>query len=447
MEGTMLHKLSTKTTELVKQKPFTIVLLSILFGIVGAFVDAVIDHLFYYEESLLEVFVPNLSSHEFYMRIMLILTLATFAFLIALLLKRLNKSEEQLKIINENLEEIVDQRTKEFGDLFSQSPFAKALISKDFEILETNNYWNKYFKNDNSLLQGANLIKNKYFTNNKIKENLLALKNELKPVKSESIYFEELDKILTLNIYPITNNKNEIVKIVCSLEDITDQLKRNESDKELEIQRITMKTIFNFIEAERARLANELHDEVGQKLMISKLHLELLKKECSIFPEKFDELIESLQSTNTDIKNIIYALYPSELTNYGLVDAIKSRINNCSKIGGFEVEFNTYGNYKPLNKEKELGIYRICQEAVSNITKHAEAKKVKLNLNFTDKLVMCIIQDNGKGFNLEELPEQNKSYGLISMKERAKILGGSLEIETSPKAGTSVYLEIPINGI
>ena len=83
----MVHKsILTKTTELVKQKPFTIVLLSILFGIAGAFVDAIIDHLFYYEESLFEVFVPNFSSHEFYMRVMLILTLTTFAFLIALLL-------------------------------------------------------------------------------------------------------------------------------------------------------------------------------------------------------------------------------------------------------------------------------------------------------------------------------------------------------------------------
>ncbi|MBK7104909.1 MAG: sensor histidine kinase [Ignavibacteriae bacterium] len=438
-----MHQKLTELLETIKKRPFSIVIISIAFGIVGAFIDAVIDYLFFYEEELLEVFIPNISSHEFYMRVMLIFTLTSFSFLIVFLLKRINKYENQLKTINEHLEEMVIQRTKEFGDLFSQSPFAKALLNKNFEISETNLSWNKYFNFDKSIMTGSNLFDNKYFANLGLENNFLSVRNEIKPFESESIYIEELDKILTLNIYPITNNQNDVEKIVCNLEDITDRIKRYESDKELEINKISMKTIFDILETERARLANELHDEIGQKLMISKLHLELLKKECNIIPEKFDEIIKYLQNTNADIKNIVYALYPPELKKYGLVEAIRSRINNCSKIGNYNLDFRINGNYTQLKKEIELGIYRIFQEAFSNITKHAKANSVKSSITFFEKQILCVIQDDGIGFNLEQTFGESKKYGLISMSERAKILGGNLEIETSLHNGTKIFIELP----
>lgn len=107
---------------------------------------------------------------------------------------------------------MVIQRTKEFGDLFSQSPFAKALLNKNFEISETNLSWNKYFNFDKSIMTGSNLFDNKYFANLGLENNFLSVRNEIKPFESESIYIEELDKILTLNIYPITNNQNDVEK-------------------------------------------------------------------------------------------------------------------------------------------------------------------------------------------------------------------------------------------
>lgn len=434
----------TKITEFVKQKPFIIVLISILFGMVGAFVDAVIDHLFYYDENLLEVLIPNFYSHEFYMRVMLILTLASFALMVAFLIKSINKYQTELKSINENLEQIVDQRTKEFSDLFLQSPYAKALLTKNYEILETNTAWDKFFRNENSTKTGKIFLKSKLFENAKIETSFNYENIEQNKVVSESIYSEELDKALTISIYPITDNQKAIVKLVCNIIDITDSLLRHESDKELEVQKITKKTIFNFLDAERSRLANELHDDIGQKLMISKLHLELLKKEKEITPEKLDETINLIQQTNQDIKNIVYALYPAEIKNYGLINAIRSRLNNCGKLGKFEVVFNVYGKQAKLNKEVELGIYRICQEAFSNITKHSKATKVTFGITFGESMIVCLIEDNGEGFKFDETNIKEKSFGLISMQERANILGGNLEIESSLSKGTKIFLEIPM---
>ncbi len=442
-----MHQKLISLVDVIRRHPSYIFLISILFGIFGAFIDALIDYLFFYEEDLIEVFLPSLDSHEFYMRMMLILTLASFSILIVLLLRRINKYDLQLKTVNEHLEEMVEQRTKEFSDLFMQSTYAKALLSNDFNIIETNHAWNSLFTNVISLRSGSNFFNNKNFDSESVRNNFELVRDEQKSLRNESIYFEELDKILMLSVYPITNTKNEVKKIVCNLEDITDKLKWHESDKELATQKITIKTIFDFIEAERARLSGELHDEVGQKLMISKLQLELLKKECEIFPEKFDEIISLLQNTNADIKKIIYALHPSELKNYGLVKAIQSRLNHCSRIGKFKSDFKTFGKSRRLNNSVELGIYRIFQEALSNITKHSKAANVNIGITFTKNLLACIIEDDGCGFNEEEVfnSKASEKYGFISMKERAKIIGGSLDIESSLNKGSKVYLEVPIS--
>jgi two-component system, NarL family, sensor histidine kinase DegS len=449
MEGNMMirrNNIVTNLVEIIRLHPLYLFLISILFGILGAFVDAVIDYLFFYEVSLLEAFLPKFDSHEFYMRVMLIFTLASFSILVVFLLKRLDKYYMQLRSVNEHLEETISQRAKEFGDLFSQSPIAKALLSKDFEIIDTNEAWNDFFQFDKSLINGANILNNKHFASEGIRQNLLSIRDENKLFKSESLYFEELDKILILSVYAITNNINNVVKIVCNLDDITDKLKLHESDKELEIQKITMKTIIDLIERERARLSSELHDEVGQQLMISKLHLELLKKDCNVFPEKFDEVTNLLQNTSGNIKKILYALHPPELKNYGLVNSIQSRINHCFKIGNFKVDFKTYGKYLPLKEDIELCIYRICQEAFSNIIKHSQASNVLVEINFNSKLITCIIQDDGCGFNIDDASKSNgnKKYGLVSMRERAKILGGTLDIETDQNIGSKIYLEIPL---
>ncbi|MFC2082227.1 ATP-binding protein [Bacteroidota bacterium] len=434
-------------TDLIRKKPFILIILSIMFGIIGASVDTIIDYLFYYEEDFADVLIPNLSSHEFYMRIMLVLTLTIFGLMVSFLLKHLFRFEDELKKTNEKLGKLVAQRTKEFKEIFTQSPYIKAILKPDFVIIDTNPAWAKMFNQSSNFFLNKKLLEISHFKDELISNLLFSVKSSLSPQKSDPLYFDELDKIIIIDVYPITDEDGNLSEIVINLEDITERLRRDEVDKELELQKGAMRTIFQFLEAERKRLAKELHDHIGQKLLLSKVYVELLKEKYTIDSKKFEEIIEILLNTNSEVREIVYSLHPAELENYGLKDAIQSRVNHCSEIGKYNVKIDFFGDYKGINKETELGVFRICQEALSNITKHAQASEVKLEFHMTNNLIIGIIHDNGIGFNTAEKSmkqSQGHSFGLISMRERARILNGNLEIESSSSNGTKIHFEIPI---
>jgi len=568
--------------DILKKNPFLLVLFSILFASFVAFIDALVDYFFYYDETLFEVFLPPIESHEFYMRMMLILTVTLFGFMITFLFRsnlkyqdtlsrneflfktvanytkdweywitpenkvnfispscfeitgftteefvaypdlihsliidedkhifqkhddylknnkeidpiefRIRKKNgeiiwiehacrtiydeegnylgqrgsnrvitkrkiaeqerkklsNELKKTNKWLEENVAQRTKELNDLFAQSPFAKALISIDEVILETNEAWNRIFQSNPEKFNGKHINNFPYFDNKEIKKMIDSSKSHILQQTSNPIYIEDIDKLITIDLYPITDTKGAITKIVCNIEDVTDRLKKDESDKELEIQKDTLKSFFNFFESVRKKLSQDLHDQVGQKLLLTKLHIELLKEKHTDSSEKFDEVINLILNTNSEIKEIIYSLHPIELENYGLVDALQSMISHCSKVGNFTPEVKLIGKYHPASKEVELGIYIICQEALSNITKHSKASKIEIEFHFNKKLLVGIISDDGIGFNVDNILKQNRTkhvFGLSSMQGRAKFLNGDLEINSSPNEGTKIHFEIPI---
>ncbi len=503
--------------EFLKKYPFLLVIFSILFAASVAFIDALVDYLFYYDETLMEVFLPSLESHEFYMRMMLIFTVAVFGIFISFLFRSNIKYQETLKnneflfktvanytndweywitpekniqfmspscidvtgytvdefrsdpglihsiiyeddetiysnhddhqvkereaedleyrisrkdgkviwishtcraIYDDNdnylgqrvsnrvitqrkivelekdrlsselqktnkwLEENVAQRTKEISDLFSQSPFAKAMLSVDKTILETNEAWDKMFRLESNKYSGEKLSNLPYFNNVEIDKMLEDVLSKIVAEASSPIYVEEIDKIIIMDCFPITDKVGDITKIICNIQDVTDRLKKAESDKELEVQKDTLKSFFNFFEGVRKKLSQDLHDQVGQKLLLIKLYTELLSDTHPESAEKFDEIIDLLLTTNSEIKDIIYLLHPVELENYGLVDALESMISHCGALGKFKHKIKIVGKYLPAPKDVELGIYRICQEALNNITRHSKATEVEAEFHF-----------------------------------------------------------------
>ena len=140
-------------------------------------------------------------------------------------------------------------------------------------------------------------------------------------------------------------------------------------------------------------------------------------------------------------------MHPVELENYGLVDALQSMISHCSKVGNFTPEVKLIGKYHQTSKDIELGIYRICQETLNNITKHSKASKVEIEFHVNDQILVGIITDNGIGFDVKEILKQKNEehvFGLSSMQGRANYLNGNLEINSSPNKGTKIHFEIPI---
>ncbi len=358
--------------------------------------------------------------------------------------RELKKLSDELISNNEYLEKKVESRTKEVNDIISQSPYPKAICNKDGNIIQTNDAWLKLFKSNKPF---TNILDSNHTEDKEIIHLISKVLKKGGNYKSKSVYFEELDKMMVLSVYDVKNINGNINKVIINYEDVTDHMHRIETENELKMQKIISKSMFDFLESERKRVSKELHDQIGQKLMLTKLNLEIINSKEPNFVNT-DEIIKLVVNINKDIKDIVYSLHPAELENYGLVEALKSMIRRCSKAADFKPTINIFGKYVPLKKETELEIYRIIQEIVNNICKHSKAKEANFELHFSEDSFSGIISDNGKGFDFKKY-EKNfnklKSYGLISIRERVKILGGSLEINSKIGLGTKVYIEIPLN--
>ncbi|MFA5973699.1 MAG: PAS domain S-box protein [Lentimicrobiaceae bacterium] len=203
-------------------------------------------------------------------------------------------------------------------------------------------------------------------------------------------------------------------------------------------------------EKEKKALSIELHDEVGQSLMAMKIDIASIKKE--IPPEintkafnRIDELDTILDSVINQVHEISLNLRPAMLDVLGLLPTIKSYGNQFSERTGIIVHIGNDININ-LEKEQEIHLYRIVQEAFTNVVKHAHAKNIFIHLGIKGNILILSIQDDGYGFILnkkESIPPVG--IGLIGMRERVNSLKGKMEISTSPQKGTKIEIQIPVN--
>jgi PAS domain S-box-containing protein len=203
-------------------------------------------------------------------------------------------------------------------------------------------------------------------------------------------------------------------------------------------------------EAERKRLARELHDTLGQQLAALRLGIALLKPKADDvgrLQAQVDRLQKIFDQLDANIDFFAWELRPAALDELGLDIALQSFVREWSKQFGVETEYQGLdqdGERLPL--EVETNLYRIVQEALQNVYKHAEADRVRLLLERHDGVVLLIIEDNGKGYDVEaeESAEIPKGMGMINMRERAALFAGSFEVESTPGAGTTVFVRIPV---
>ena len=205
---------------------------------------------------------------------------------------------------------------------------------------------------------------------------------------------------------------------------------------ERELQKM-MTTIINVQEEERKRLSRNLHDGIGQNLYS---HLITINR---LLAEMDHPLLTQMQNEATqlieEIREISWELRPSVLDDLGLVPAIRSFLSRYSNHYHIDVYFECVLNQR-LNISIELTIYRIIQEALTNIRKYAEVSEATVTIREIDDVIRVMIEDKGKGFD-----EKNQTFGvgLFSMDERARSVGGELNISSSPGKGTKLILEVP----
>lgn len=226
-----------------------------------------------------------------------------------------------------------------------------------------------------------------------------------------------------------------------------------EKDAEEEIRELSHRLI-NVIEEERRALAADLHDEFGQELTLLQLDLEALRN--SLLAEQQEaqaiclKAMEQIQRLAESIRDTTSRLRPDMLDHLGLVPTLQWSIEEFrQRWPDIEIEFQSTGLKRRLPAEPELVLYRVFQEGLNNIGKHAGAESVSVKLTYSHPQVIFIVKDNGRGFDMDKagLPDQHGrlGIGLLSMKERVASLGGKLSISSIPGKGATIRVELPIS--
>jgi signal transduction histidine kinase len=198
--------------------------------------------------------------------------------------------------------------------------------------------------------------------------------------------------------------------------------------------------------SERNRLALELHDAVSQKLFSLVLSAEtvagLLEKDPAAARAQVARLGELAREALGELRALILGLRPPELERDGVAGALRKEIEMLERIHGVRVELRAGGGGNGL-PERDLGVLRIAHEAIHNALRHADASKITVQLHQDDGHLRLEVADDGSGFDPGRRELRSKHLGLTSMEERARELGGHLEIRSAPGSGTTVALEVP----
>jgi signal transduction histidine kinase len=210
------------------------------------------------------------------------------------------------------------------------------------------------------------------------------------------------------------------------------------------VARDALRRVVGAQELERRRLARELHDETGQSLTSVLLGLRAIEEAST--PEETRATLERARKTVVqtlqDVRRLAVELRPKALDDFGLDPALRRLAEGFSEQTGIHVEVESNVGEERLTNEVETALYRIVQEALTNVVKHARASNVSVLVTLKDASVGAVIEDDGRGFERENV--RDAGLGLVGMEERVALLNGSLQIESSEGVGTTIAVDVPL---
>ena len=243
---------------------------------------------------------------------------------------------------------------------------------------------------------------------------------------------------------PVFDGAGECIGTVGIARDTTD---RRRLEEEL---RLLSRRVIEAQEAERLRVARELHDSVNQLLASVQMRLRRIEQSLAQARPSTRELLarchEQIIAALEENRRIAHGLRPSDLDELGLAIACRNYFRQFRARSNLKVRFLVKGLDPRLPRETELNLFRIAQEALSNVEKHSQAKEVRISLVRVNTAVVLRVQDDGHGFepNPSSLKKPKRGSGLTNMKQRAAYLGGTYEVESAPRKGTTVSVRIPL---
>jgi PAS domain S-box-containing protein len=249
---------------------------------------------------------------------------------------------------------------------------------------------------------------------------------------------------------PLFDNKNGVTGFLKIVYDLTE---RKKAEEEIIQNRQQIRNLMEHLEyvreEERVSISREIHDELGQMLTSLKIDLSLLTKDSeslSANPQgRISRMKQKIDSSINTVRKISAGLRPNEIDFFGVEATIESELLSLKEAAGIDTAFtSSLKDFKISNNKSSIAIYRIFKEAITNILRHSNASGISVTLTAAGSSNFVLeIYDNGKGFNSDNTSVT--SYGIIGMKERAAILGGSLLVDSKPGQGCRIKLTVPQN--
>lgn len=228
-------------------------------------------------------------------------------------------------------------------------------------------------------------------------------------------------------------------------------LKEMEERAKAEEERLgLLRKLFTIQEDERGRIARDLHDQLGQRLTALRLKIASITTLCgdrTELSETVGRLAEIAETIDREVSFLAWELRPSVLDETDFVTALGNYVKEWTRYSGIFADFNAIAvSEMKIHKDVETNLYRITQEALNNTAKYAQATKVDVILERHEADLLLIIEDNGKGFEIPtgDAAKQKKGFGLVGMRERASLIGGSFDIESTDGKGTTVFVRVPL---
>ncbi len=366
----------------------------------------------------------------------------------------LNKITLHIKESQEQIYDIAEHTQAEYNSITDELDEIKNSITKLIErvekmrerekrarihLMDVSRYFDRYNEED---------IKQAYDRAQKIQVELAMLQGQEQLLRDKRNNLERSLRRLQAMLHKAEN-------MISHLGVVFDYLNKNMSTISSSIEGLKQVqqlgiSIIKAQEEERKRVAREIHDGPAQLMANIVMRAEYILKLLEVNPAYVkDELVnlqELVRQSLQDVRKVIFDLRPMVLDDLGLIPAINRYVEDYRKQYGINAEFIFFGKQLRLPPATEIAMFRVVQEALSNVHKHARAKQVLIKIEQLAGQITILIKDNGSGFNIKTV-EENKDrecYGLINMRERVQILKGEFKITSVPGKGTLINLSIPV---
>jgi PAS domain S-box-containing protein len=356
----------------------------------------------------------------------------------------LKRAEKELRRYSKDLEQQVRKRTQEITSILKYTPAVVYIKDKDGRYVLVNSRFEELFGMQNEDVQGQtdhDIFPREIADQFRHNDKQVLAENRSCQVEERVLQADGMHTYLSVK-FPVYDETGATSGICGISTDITAVKKAQE-----QLRRLSG-SIMDSQEKERTAIARELHDELGQMLtalrMDSVWMRNRLKNRDPKAAERALTICSLIDKTIEDVRSMAIRLRPGVLDTLGLVDALEWYTTDFEKRTGITCFFE-HGDVPSIKDTLATAAYRITQEALTNVARHADATRVDVALSTEKNVLTLTVTDDGRGFNIRELTE-SEGLGVAGMRERASIVGGTLEVQSQALKGTRVYFRVSING-